>query len=561
MGSPRAGVRNTMIRPLIGALALLALAAPAASAQDAEIFATNNTAVITDPADPRLQDRLKGFANQVERIIDEGGGKPRGSELLDGVFAGDTGLTFERSRVFDVDRVSDDELHTIADTIRARFGQQSVLTFDHLPAHSDDVDAVLLDVPGVSASALRTGLANDAEARDRLFGGSVTLDRHLLLVASYGDVEFARAFAHKLGGDMKRAKMHFGKRAFVEGPLPVRLERGTLVVSGTADDDAIALDERAGRIEVKLGEETFAFASRRVDRVRVDGGDGTDTFTIEGERLELKAAGDRVRIDDVELDGVEIVKAKGDRLTVGDLSATDVFQVVADAERTTAYGSEDDDQISLGSFGLLGPTFIQLVNPSLDRYLTIDGRGGDDIISASVATIDLTLAGGAGDNVLIGGPGNDHLIGGPGFDDVSGGKGSDVVLLGGDFDRFSWKPGDGSDVVDGGASRDSLSLQGSGENEAFSLQPDGKGLHLTRDVENVQLAPRRHGGDRPGARRRRGHVRDRRPVRHRRAARRRLARVAADHRGRRPQRRPRHRRRPATRSSWRARSWWRGPRR
>ena len=64
-----------MIRPLIGALALLAFAAPAASAQDAEIFATNNTAVITDPADPRLQDRLKDFANQVERIIDEGGGK------------------------------------------------------------------------------------------------------------------------------------------------------------------------------------------------------------------------------------------------------------------------------------------------------------------------------------------------------------------------------------------------------------------------------------------------------------------------------------------------------
>ncbi len=148
-----------MIRPLIGALAVLAIAAPAASAQDAEIFATNNTAVITDPADPRLDDRLKDFARQVERIIDDGGGVPLGSELLDGVFAGDAGLTFERSRVFDVDRVSDDELHTIADTMRARFGQQSVLTFDHLPAGAEDVDAVQLEVPGVSAVALRNGLA------------------------------------------------------------------------------------------------------------------------------------------------------------------------------------------------------------------------------------------------------------------------------------------------------------------------------------------------------------------------------------------------------------------
>ena len=126
-------VRRVMIRPLLGALALLAFAAPAASASDAEIFATNNTAVITDPGDPRLKDNLKDFARQVERIIDDGGGEARGSELLDGVFSSDGVTTFERSREFDVDRVSADELHTIADTIRARFKQQSVLTFDKLP--------------------------------------------------------------------------------------------------------------------------------------------------------------------------------------------------------------------------------------------------------------------------------------------------------------------------------------------------------------------------------------------------------------------------------------------
>ena len=165
-----------MIRPLLGALALLAIAAPAASATDAQIFATDNTAVITDPADPRLKDDLKDFARRVERIIDAGGGEPRGSELLDGVFFDGTATTFERSRAFDVDRVSDDELHTIADTIRARFAQQSVLTFDRLPAGADDVDGVLLDVPRVTAAALRTGLLEDAEARERLFGGSVTQD-------------------------------------------------------------------------------------------------------------------------------------------------------------------------------------------------------------------------------------------------------------------------------------------------------------------------------------------------------------------------------------------------
>jgi hypothetical protein len=467
-------------RAVAGALAALAVAAPAASANtDAEIFATNNTAVITDPADPRLNDRLTDFARQVTRIISEGGGRPGSSQLLDGVFSFDGVTTFERSRVFDVDRVSDTELHTIADTIRARFGQQSVLTFDRLPAGDEDVDAVELDVPRVSARALQEGLLNDAEARDRLFGGSVTQDDHLLLVASLDDAAFAREFAKRIGGDMKRASTAYGRREFVSAPLPVRLERGTLIVSGSADDDAIALRERAGRVEVTLGSSVYAFAPHKVDRIRVDGGDGLDTFAIEDRRLELKAAGDRVRIGSVELDGVEIVRATAGELSIADLSATDVFQVDADADRTTAYGSDGDDQISLGSFGLLGPTFVRLVDPSIDRSLTIDGRGGDDIISASVDVVDLTLVGGSGDNVLIGGPGDDHLIGGDGFDDVSGGKGSDVASLGGDFDRFTWKPGDGSDVVDGGASRDSLSFTGTNAPETYALDADGRGLRFT----------------------------------------------------------------------------------
>src|SRR5687768_3454110 len=96
--------------------ATAALAAPAAAAPDAELFATNNTSVITDPADPRLDVRLERFAQRVERIVERGGGTPRGSRLLDGVFfSEDIGFTtFERSRSFDVDRVDTDELREIA---------------------------------------------------------------------------------------------------------------------------------------------------------------------------------------------------------------------------------------------------------------------------------------------------------------------------------------------------------------------------------------------------------------------------------------------------------------
>src|SRR5262245_13788737 len=144
-------------RPLVVALLVLGGAAPVASAQDAEIFASNNTAVITDPADPRLDDPLIGFEREASRLIEAGGGRVRGSELLDGVFFDGQATTFERSRVFAVDGVEPDALHGIADSIRSRFGQQSVLTFDRLPASDPRVDAVELDVPSVTADELRSG--------------------------------------------------------------------------------------------------------------------------------------------------------------------------------------------------------------------------------------------------------------------------------------------------------------------------------------------------------------------------------------------------------------------
>ena len=97
-----------------------------------------------------------------------GGAAPRGSQLLDGVFfSSDFGTTtFERSRRFDVDRVDPAELQEIAETIGTRFHQESVLTFDNLAADDPAVDAIELEVPGVTADALRAGLLADQEAAE-----------------------------------------------------------------------------------------------------------------------------------------------------------------------------------------------------------------------------------------------------------------------------------------------------------------------------------------------------------------------------------------------------------
>jgi hypothetical protein len=207
---------------LTAALAAALAGAPSALAHgprlsDAEIFATNNTAVITDPNDPRLDDPLRRFELQVDLTILRGGGLPRRSQLLDGVFySSDLGTTtFERSRDFDVDHVTPAELHDIAERVRQRFDQQSVLTFDYPERPSDPVDAVEIEVPGLDVQRLRDGLLADPEAREKLFGGSVTLDGRLILIAAQEDLELAKRFVTTIGGDLGQATIRRGHREFV----------------------------------------------------------------------------------------------------------------------------------------------------------------------------------------------------------------------------------------------------------------------------------------------------------------------------------------------------------
>lgn len=202
------------------AVALLVASAPDAGAArlpDAEVFAANTTEVITDPADPRLDVRLVGFKKQVARIIRRGGGRPGGSELLDGVFFSSIlgFTTFQTSREFDVESVTRRELRAIADTVRRRFHQQSVLTFDYPDRRSDLVDAVRLEVPGVRTRRLREGFAADEQARERLVGGSVTRDHRLILIASTSDLRLAKRFAREIGGRVKDATIRRGHREFV----------------------------------------------------------------------------------------------------------------------------------------------------------------------------------------------------------------------------------------------------------------------------------------------------------------------------------------------------------
>jgi hypothetical protein len=498
-----------MLRTLAVALATLAIAAPAAAAHgwrppDAEIFATSNTALITDQHDLRLRKRLVGFAHRVTRIVEEGGGTARGSELLDGVFfsADLGGTTFERSRRFDVDHVSDDELHDIGETIRRRFLQQSVLTFDHLHPSDPEVNAIELEVPGVSARALRDGLLADPEARERLFGGSVTLDRRLLLVASLEDAQLARTFAKRIGGDLHRAETSYGEREFVDAATAGRasVEHGKLTITGTPEDDRVALHE-GRRLEIDFGADgvvDYEVSRRRFDRVRIDLGGG-DYDTV----VHVGSPGDnRIELEAHALTGVDRIEVEAgdgdDSVIVEDLDPVGVWEIEVDLgaadgdlDRVVVNDSDDDNQTSVsflsGRVSVLASVWTKLAGAEPTDRLRVNANGGEDIVSASTDAMKLTLDGGDGGNVILGGPGDDVLIGGDGFDDVKGGKGDDVASMGGYFDRFSWAPGDGSDAVDGGESRDSLSFRGSADAETFELARDGKHARFTRDVGNIVM--------------------------------------------------------------------------
>jgi Ca2+-binding RTX toxin-like protein len=485
-----------MLRTLAAAIAMLAIAAPAAAAHgsDAEIFATSNTALITDSKDPRLNARLTGFAHRVEDIIRDGGARPRGSELLDGVFVDAGSPTFERSRRFDVDRTDPQELHDIAETIRRRFLQGSVLTFTPRSGGA----AIELDVPHVSAKALRTGLLANPEAQERLFGGSVTEDDHLLLVADAADADFARAFAQKIGGDVKRATTTYGDREFVSAATDgrARLEHRTLVLAGTDEDDTIGLRD-GRRLEIDFGDDgvvDFEVSHRRFKRIRVDG-EGQDTIVLHG-----SSKADRFDLSAGDYDGAEVIRvdAQGgdDEVTVDDLSATSTFEVDTDLgageDRLTVNSTNDDEQSLILGFDdtvfVLAATFVQVDHAETQDRLRLNARRGDDLLSTSSAQMKMTIDGGDGGDTIFGGPGPDTLIGGDDFDLVEGKQGDDVAYLGGDNDSFTWKPGDGNDRVDGGSgARNGMFFFGSNDAETFDFRPDGHRLKLTRDVGNIVM--------------------------------------------------------------------------
>ncbi|MFD0362712.1 hypothetical protein ACFQZZ_14810 [Nocardia sp. GCM10030253] len=183
----------------------------------AELFATDNTATITDPDDQRLRTRLEGFELAVGGIALQSIGLPVGSTLVSGVFWSEEQqqATYERSREFHLACVDASDLRHIADQVRTRFQQESVLTFEHLAPNAPGIDAFTVEVPGIDVRKFRDALVADPTARDHLVGGSVTEAGALILVADRTDLALTQQFVTSIGGAWNADAIQYGDREFV----------------------------------------------------------------------------------------------------------------------------------------------------------------------------------------------------------------------------------------------------------------------------------------------------------------------------------------------------------
>jgi hypothetical protein len=166
------------------------------------------------------------------------------------------------------------------------------------------------------------------------------------------------------------------------------------------------------------------------------------------ERADLPAGGGRYDLDVRDMTGTELQEVHTD---LGD----------GQGDGLSVDGSGEREQLAASGFAqtlfvIAAFAFVQIENPEQRDELIMDGAGNEDPVSTSSAAMKMTLRGGVASDVLFGGPGDDVLDGGEDFDDVEGRGGDDTAALGADFDRFTWNPGDGNDVVDGGPSHDSI---------------------------------------------------------------------------------------------------------
>ena len=204
------------------------------------------------------------------------------------------------------------------------------------------------------------------------------------------------------------------------------------------------------------------------------------------------------------LERVDVGARSGaDTLTTDELSGTTLQAVTSNlggadgaTDRVVVNGSQFDDTIDVagadGSANVTGVAVpLALTGTEAGRdQLQVNALAGFDRVTSQglqAGTLALTADGGAEDDALTGGPATETLLGGDGNDAVDGNGGDDRAFLGAGDDNLTWDPGDGSDVVEGQAGMDTMTFNGSGAAETFSVFNRGPRIRFTRSVGNISM--------------------------------------------------------------------------
>ena len=184
--------------------------------------------------------------------------------------------------------------------------------------------------------------------------------------------------------------------------------------------------------------------------------------------------------------GVTITGAEptNDKLVVNGLGGSDTLQVNGTGAADTIGVVTDGQNVAVTGVGNI------IVEANGVENVVISAGAGDDVINASgliPGLTQLTIDGGAGNDMIMGSQGADILLGGSGDDTVIGGRGNDTALLGSGNDTFIWNPGDGSDVVEGQGGFDTLLFNGANINENIGISANGSRVLFTRDVANIAM--------------------------------------------------------------------------
>jgi len=224
---------------------------------------------------------------------------------------------------------------------------------------------------------------------------------------------------------------------------------GTDTINGHGGNDTIfpnrpAMADAQGVLQANVVNTTGTPAEVDGEDV-VDGGDGSDTISYEGENVVVTVAlNDVVEEEPADPDNnVEAVIAHV-KASVGPV---DDANTVVDMIKVVNIGTEDEPNVVstienvTGGFGpddITGDARANILVGGADN----DTLKGEDTPATTEDGGDDTLVGGAGNDTLDGGPGDDTLDGGAGNDTLNGNAGNDTLIGGAGTNTFAGGEGD-----------------------------------------------------------------------------------------------------------------------